>query len=264
MHPSPQNVFAMRSQSGSRSRLLAASLSVICVICVVAVAIVGCQPFESAGPSAGAPTSLQASSGRIVPGVVYSGPATFYGANGGGNCSFDPSTDPAMPFVAMNELDYETARMCGAYIEVTGPRGTVVVKVTDRCPNCGPGHVDMSEQAFTRIADRVAGIVNVTWRLVSPADIGPVQYRIKEGSSQYWIAIQPRNHRNPVASLEVQVGGSWRALPREMYNYFVAPQGLGPGPFTVRLTDFYGEQLVHTVNLAPTTVQTTSTQFARR
>jgi expansin len=210
------------------------------------------------------PAAVPVSGGRIRPGVVYSGPATHYGADGGGNCMFDPSTDPAMPVVAMNQLDYENSRMCGAYVEVTGPRGSVVVKVTDRCPECGPGHLDLSRQAFARIADPVTGIVNVTWRLVSPADLGPVQYRIKEGSSQYWLAIQVRNHRNPIASLEVLVGGSWRSLPREEYNHFLAQQGLGPGPYTVRVTDFYGEQLVHTVNLAPTTVQSTATQFARR
>ncbi|WP_051466377.1 expansin EXLX1 family cellulose-binding protein [Pseudofrankia saprophytica] len=210
-----------------------------------------------------APAPVPAGAGRIRPGVVYSGPATHYDADGGGNCMFDRLNDPAMPVVAMNELDYENARACGAYIEVTGPGGSTVVKVTDRCPECGAGHVDLSPQAFERIAGGVPGQVNVTWRLVSPASIGSVQYQIKDGSSAYWLAIQVRNHRNPIVSLEVRVNGSWVALGREMWNYFVAPQGLGPGPFTVRITDLYGEQLVHTVNLAPTTVQTTNSQFAQ-
>lgn len=234
----------------------------------------GPPPTAPAGPDAtssaptAAPTSTvqppaPASDGRIRPGVVYAGPATHYGADGGGNCLFDPSSDPAMPVVAMNEADYENARACGAYIEVTGPGGTTVVKVTDRCPECGPGHLDLSRQAFDRIAGGVPGRVDVTWRLVSPADIGPVQYRIKEGSSPYWLAIQVLNHRNPIASLEVEVNGSWVALPREMWNYFVAPQGLGSGPYAVRITDILGERLVHTVDLAPNAVQTTTTQFAQ-
>ncbi|SQD95697.1 MULTISPECIES: expansin EXLX1 family cellulose-binding protein [unclassified Parafrankia] len=225
------------------------------------------RPSVTGAPAPGAPagpTTVPVTPGRIQPGVVRTGPATHYGADGGGNCMFDRLTDPAMPVVAMNELDYETARACGAYIEVTGPGGTTVVKVTDRCPECGPGHLDLSQQAFARIAGGVPGLVDVTWRLVSPADIGSVQFRVKEGSSAYWLAIQVRNHRNPVVSLEVRVNGAWTALPREMWNYFVAPQGLGPGPFTVRITDVYGEQLVETVNLAPASVQTTGSQFARR
>ncbi|MDT3440956.1 MULTISPECIES: expansin EXLX1 family cellulose-binding protein [unclassified Pseudofrankia] len=220
-----------------------------------------------AAPPATSPASRPApvpvGAGRIRPGVVYSGPATHYDADGGGNCMFDRLNDPAMPVVAMNELDYENARACGAYIEVKGPGGSTVVKVTDRCPECGAGHVDLSPQAFERIAGGVPGQVNVTWRLVSPASLGPVQYQIKDGSSAYWLAIQVRDHRNPVVSLEVRVNGSWVALGREMWNYFVAPQGLGPGPFTVRITDLYGEQLVHTVNLAPSAVQTTNSQFAQ-
>lgn len=202
--------------------------------------------------------------GRIRPGFVYRGPATHYGATGGGNCMFDPLSDPAMPVVAMNETDYETARACGAYIEVTGPGGSTVVRVTDRCPECPPGHVDLSEPAFARIAGGVPGRVDVTWRLVSPANIGAVQYRVKEGSSAYWLALQVRQHRNPIASLEVQVSGTWRPLQREMWNYFVAPQGLGAGPFTVRITDIHGEQLVHTVALSPGVTQQLTGQFARR
>jgi expansin (peptidoglycan-binding protein) len=99
--------------------------------------------------------------------------------------------------------------------------------------------------------------------VVSGGAIGNVQYRVKEGSSQWWLAIQPRHHRNMVTRLEVRTGQSWTALKREQYNYFVAPSGLGQGPFTIRLTDIWGEQLVHAgITLSPSVVQTTSTQFA--
>ncbi|EFC84212.1 Rare lipoprotein A [Parafrankia sp. EUN1f] len=176
---------------------------------------------------------------------------------------FDRLTDPAMPAVAMNEADYETARACGAYIQVTGPGGSVVVKVTDRCPECAPGQLDLSEQAFARIAGGVPGQVDVTWRLASPSGLGAVQYKVKEGSSAYWLALQVRQHRNLVTSLEVRVNGTWTPLRREMWNYFIAPNGLGPGPFTVRITDVFGERLVHTVNLSPGTTQQATGQFAR-
>ncbi len=34
--------------------------------------------------------------------------------------------------------------------------------------------------------------------------------------------------------------GAWRSLDRESYNYFVAADGLGAGPYTLRVTDVHG------------------------
>ena len=35
-------------------------------------------------------------------------------------------------------------------------------------------------------------------------------------------------------------GGAFQVLQRESYNYFVAPQGMGPAPYTMRVTDVHG------------------------
>lgn len=197
---------------------------------------------------------------HIQPGTTYTGEGTYYDGDGWGNCSYEDSD--AM-FAAMNETDYEGSRLCGAYVRATGPDGTVTVKIVDRCPECAPGDLDFSPQAFDLIADLPDGRVPVSWELVSADGIGDVQYRVQEGSSQWWLSIQPRHHANVVTKLEVQSDGGWVPLERQMYNYFVAEQGLGPGPFTIRLTDIWGEQLVHTgIRLDPGVVQTTSSQFA--
>jgi expansin len=98
---------------------------------------------------------------------------------------------------------------------------------------------------------------------VSSNDSRAVQYTVKEGSNQWWFAIQARRHRHRVTTLEVQVGTRWVALQRQSYNYFVSEAGFGSGPFTIRLTDVHGQQLVHSgIKLAPGEVQTTSSQFA--
>lgn len=189
----------------------------------------------------------------VVPGLpldpyaTHTGEGTFYGATGGGNCMFDPTPDNLM-VAAMNHTDYANALLCGAYIEVQGPAGTVIVRIVDRCPECRPGDVDLSREAFARIADPIQGRVPISWRIISPdsRDLsGPIAYRFKEGSSQYWTAIQVRNHRNPVYRLEYQAAdGAFQPLERHEYNYFVAPQGLGPGPYTLRVTDIYGHTLI--------------------
>lgn len=196
--------------------------------------------------------------GRIRWGTTYSGVATFYGATGEGNCMFEASAD--LMVTAMNHTDYANSLACGAWLRVSGPKGTVTVQVVDRCPECPPGALDLSAQAFARIADPVAGRVPITWTLQSPAVSGPIAFRFKEGSSQYWCAIQIRNHRNPVASVEVQVGGSWRVLPRMEYNYAVSADGTGCGG-PLRVTDIHGHRLTGQPAVRPGVVQPGSGQF---
>jgi rare lipoprotein A (peptidoglycan hydrolase) len=53
--------------------------------------------------------------------------------------------------------------MCGKCIEVKGPKGSVVVKVLDKCPECKKGAVDLSKSAFEKIADVSAGRVPSSW-----------------------------------------------------------------------------------------------------
>ena len=197
---------------------------------------------------------------RIMPGTTYTGDGTYYGGDGSGNCSFPAGITM---YAAMNDLDYEGARVCGGYVRATGPDGTVTVKIVDRCPECQPGDIDFSPEAFAQIADPIDGRVPISWELVSGAAIGNLAYELKDGSNQWWLAIQPRNHRNIVTSLEILVGGTWQAVPRESYNYFVLSSGAGTGPFTVRATDVHGEQIVTSgITLSPGVVQPTSSQFA--
>ena len=201
---------------------------------------------------------------RILPGQTYSGDGTYYFGDGSGNCMY-PAGGSVL-YAAMNEADYENSTNCGAYIQATGPKGTVTVKIADRCPECAPGDIDFSPEAFDQIAQRSAGRVPITWHLVSaPAGIGNLQFVVKDGSNPWWIAFQVRQHANIITTFEVQVAGAWQTLERQQYNYFLAPSGLGSGPFTVRVTDIYGEQLVKSgITLSPTVVQSSTLQFTRR
>lgn len=190
-----------------------------------------------------APSNPPAPDPRPPEGPSHRGRATHYDLTGSGNCMFPGYPGPDTLFVALNAADYGTADLCGAHLAVQGNRGSVTVKVIDQCPECPPGALDLSPQAFARITGD-AGVTDVLWQVVSGPAWPAVSLRMKEGSSQWWVGILAVDHRNPVRSLEAQVGGRWMALERQEYNYFLAPHGLGPGPFTVRLTDVYGEQLV--------------------
>lgn len=198
-----------------------------------------------AGATTGPGATTTGSGGGVAcePGAERAGEGTYYDADGTGNCSFDPSGEPV---AALNDPDYDGAAWCGACAAVDGPDGSVVVRIVDRCPECASGDLDLSMSAFEQIAPLEAGRVPITWRFV-PCDVqGNVSFRFKEGSNPFWTAIQVRNHRHAIATLEAldEETGAYVSIPREDYNYFVWSEGLGPGPYTLRTTDVHGNVLV--------------------
>jgi expansin (peptidoglycan-binding protein) len=175
---------------------------------------------------------------------IHQGIATYYNATGAGACLFDPSPGDLM-VAAMNAEEYDNAAVCGAYFDVIGPQGTVTVRIVDLCPGCKTGHLDLSQEAFEQIAELAQGRVNITWQLVSPPLTEPIAYHFKDGSNQWWTAVQVRHHRNPIAKLEYLKDGHWVNVPRTSYNYFVQTSpGMGPGPYSFKVTDCYGNELV--------------------
>ncbi|MEV6483444.1 expansin EXLX1 family cellulose-binding protein [Streptomyces sp. NPDC051576] len=208
-------------------------------------------------------SSTASLAGRIRPGVTYRGVATFYDADGSGACLYDPSSDVLTG--AMNTADYESSKACGAYVLVHAANGaTVTVRITNECPgDCAPGQIDLSAQAFAKLASPSAGRIPITWNLVSPSTSDTISIRYKTGSTRYWCGIQAIGHRNPLARLEVRSGGGWRQLARADYNYFLSEDGTGCGG-EIRLTDIYGEQLtVGALAVRPNVTQSTRVQFAR-
>jgi expansin (peptidoglycan-binding protein) len=199
----------------------------------------------SGGNSGGAGTSGSGGSIDCVDEPTHSGDGTYYAADGSGNCTFDPSPSD-LRVAAMNQTDYLNSRACGACAQITGPLGEITVRIVDRCPECPKGDVDLSREAFAEIAEIPQGRVDIRWKYVSCAVTGAVRYRFKEGSSEFWTAVQVRNHRNAIAKLEYQKGGAYVNVTREEYNYFVEADGMGPGPYTFRVTDVYGNQIVDT------------------
>jgi expansin (peptidoglycan-binding protein) len=222
----------------SRPRTWVAAAAGAVVAGTAAVALVA----QSSGAACAAP-------------AASAGQATYYAADGGGNCSFDQVSNPLV--VALGNAEYAAGAACGGYLDVKGPKGTVRVKVTDRCPECAAGHLDLSRQAFAKIGDPVAGVIKVTYsKVTSPPVPGPMTVRVKEGSSRYWLALRLDNTGNPVSAVELQSGGGWKALSHTDYNYWIAQNGAGPGPFTVRVTDTAGRRTTLTgVTLSVGTVQ---------
>jgi expansin (peptidoglycan-binding protein) len=206
------------------------------------VLLVACGSSSSSGGGGGG------SSGGAVPvlGHPEQGIATYYAATGDGACGFGPSPND-LNVAAMNISEWSGSEVCGECVAITGPKGNVTVRVVDECPDCVVGQLDLSQQAFAQIADVSAGRVPISWTVVPCNVTGNVAYWIKEGSSQYWTAIQVRNSRLPIAKLEWLQGSNWTDVQRAPYNYFVAGSGVGPGSYQVRITALDGQTLQDTL-----------------
>jgi expansin (peptidoglycan-binding protein) len=173
-----------------------------------------------------------------------SGEATYYDfADGSGNCGF-PATPDDLLVAAINHVDYAGSAACGTCVRIDGPEASVDVRIVDQCPECPEGNLDLSPEAFGRIADLAQGRVSIAWRYIQCPVSGPVVYHFKDGSNAFWTAVQLRNHRHAVASFAYQDdSGGFVDVPRLDYNYFVAESGMGPGPYTFRLTDVLGDAI---------------------
>ena len=174
------------------------------------------------------------------------GIATYYAATGDGACTFGPSPND-LNVAAMNIGEWAGSAVCGECVSVVGPKGTVTVRIVDQCPDCQTGQLDLSQQAFAQIADVSAGRVAITWTPVACDVTGDISYFLKDGSSQWWTAIQVRNSRLPVSKLEWLQAGTWTNVDRAPYNYFVAGGGVGPGSYQVRITAIDGQTITDTL-----------------
>ncbi len=180
---------------------------------------------------------------------------------GTGNCSY-PGLPAGQLYVALSPGEYAAGAACGSYLQVSGPDGSVTAEVVDQCPPCGAGHIDLSGQAFARVAPLSAGLVGVTYHTIADPPLpGPLSVLVKTGSSAYYLALLPMNTGNALASVQASSPShGWQDLARASYGYWLAPAGLGAGPFTVRLTDSAGHQATLTgIQLSPGAVQATST-----
>lgn len=174
---------------------------------------------------------------------IHAGEGTYYAADGSGNCSFQ-ATPSDLNVAAMNQTDYAASAVCGSCAEITGPSGSVRVRIVDRCPECAPGDIDLSREAFAKIAAVELGRVAIQWTFVPCEVSSGVVYHFKDGSNPWWLAVQLRNHRHPIAKFEYQKDGTFREAQRAEYNYFVIDGGLGVGPYTFRVTDAAGQQIL--------------------
>jgi expansin (peptidoglycan-binding protein) len=175
---------------------------------------------------------------------VKKGEAVYYDANSRGSCSLTFGKDASV-LSAPNDV-YNAIQSCGQCLEITGPKGTEVVMVADRCNDCAANKLVINKPAFEKIAGKAVGTAEVSWKAVPCAVTGEIEYRFKKTSSEYWTAIQVRNHRVPVKAVAWKKGNEWIEMTRSDDNYFVAAKGVGAKSVTLRVTSADGQSIEQT------------------
>ncbi|XP_031483841.1 EG45-like domain containing protein isoform X2 [Nymphaea colorata] len=83
--------------------------------------------------------------------------------------------DPGTNYAAVGQSMYDNGGICGRQYSVscTGATnespnpcrgGSVIVKVVDLCESCEYGHLDISQEAFSTIADLDAGVIKISYQ----------------------------------------------------------------------------------------------------
>jgi expansin (peptidoglycan-binding protein) len=184
----------------------------------------------------------------VAPPVV-TGHATFYTPTGTvGACNYDYTGFPY--FGAMNEDDYRASAACGTCARINYQGKTLDVVIVDECPYAGNEkwcyagghHIDLGEEAFKQFADPIQGVLDpMTWSYVACQVQGGITYTFKPESSQWWAEVLVGNFPYEITKFEYMDGsGNFVEAQRQTYNYFQASGGMGPGPFTFRVTDIHG------------------------
>ncbi len=181
----------------------------------------------------------------------YEGEGTQYGGvagGAGGHCAI-PVASGDIYHAAMNHEQYAASEACGACVRILGPKGTVVLKIVDECPECKFGDIDMTTAVFPQLADMKDGRISIKWQYVPCPLTQDITLLFAAGSGPYYFKVQLRDFYYPISTLEYKKkDGSYEQINREVYNYFVAPLGIDEdkqktGPYHFRVTAVTGQML---------------------
>jgi len=157
------------------------------------------------------------------------------------------SSQPGWIRVAAGSDDFQKSLGCGMCVEITGSgkgsgldpvTGVTKAIVHDLCGGCGKGGYDLYIPGDGRWDIETKAIDCPT----VPGKDGNIMFRFT-GSNPWYVKLQARNIKVPVAGMEILKNGKYSCLKRTSDNYFTG-DGLGKVdfPMTVRVTAVTGEQ----------------------
>ncbi|ETW09030.1 hypothetical protein H310_01498 [Aphanomyces invadans] len=205
--------------------------------------------------------------------TTYSGLSSTYGGPDGveastGNCAPMNHLPTATKYhVAMNDKQYNEGLNCGRCVQVqcTDSRCTsnkvMTAQVTDRCPECSHGDLDMTLPLFNELTGHFTDKYKIEWQFVDCPVSGGVQVCAKEGSSKFWLYVQPMNTVSGVKEMKVNGGAAPPFLP--CFYFMTTKLGVELEETEVEMTSWAGETIKTKVALQAGACTQISQQFTR-
>lgn len=196
---------------------------------------------------------------KIQTGDIRAGEMTYYGpesgdildvpGNAGGYTAEDLQSYENVDFCALYASDILNENLMGGCIEIISPSGNKTkCLIVDKLPSGNSGDVDIyGKETFAKLEDPDLGRIDIQWQIVELPTTENIQYRFQSGSNEWWAALQIFKHKYPIAKVEYKnENNEFTEMTRQSNgsNFFIA-SGMGNGPFTIRLTDYFGNILVH-------------------
>ncbi|OQR97507.1 hypothetical protein ACHHYP_10896 [Achlya hypogyna] len=209
------------------------------------------------------PTSLATPTTGIA--TTYGGPEGS--PPGDGNCNLMdwlPMSSKGY-HVAINNEQWGLGMHCGRCVQIKcvdkacSSFPPAIAQITDRCPGCPYGDLDMALPVFKAVTGQSTGRLQVSWTFVDCPVDGGIKVCAKSGSSQWWLALQATNTVNGVQAMNINDGTS--ALLGGTAYYFLAKNSGALSSTRVTLTSFSGDTITTTVGLAAGQCTQISQQF---
>ncbi|KAJ0402229.1 hypothetical protein ATCC90586_002210 [Pythium insidiosum] len=191
-----------------------------------------------------------------------------------GNCNFMAFPEAATrKYAALNTPQFEATKNCGRCAEVKciddrctaeAKAKSEVVYIVDQCPGCAHGDLDLSPDVFLAVTGLKSHRLKVQWRFVDCPVQGNVKYCLKNGSNEFWTAIQPTNVVAGIRSVEVN--GQRTKMVDSAYYFLLDGQSsvkTDLGNLKITLTSVNGEKIEDTVSLSKGGCVEGKSQFRR-
>jgi len=161
-------------------------------------------------------------------------------------CGYPGSTVPPI-YAAVDPKTFSSSAACGVCILIQTAAATVEALVTDLGPTLQAGNptaIAVSKRGMDLLVPDGSIYVteDVQWKATAcTLRSSAMSFTFEKGSNAYYAGLLVQNHRYGLAKVEYKTRSTYNPLLRMPYNFWVAPLGMGSGPFTLRLTDQLGQ-----------------------
>jgi len=182
-------------------------------------------------------------------------------------CGYLPAEVPHF-YAAVDPTVFNGSAACGGCVIIQTPAAMVEARIVDLGPSASrpnPTAVAVGRAALTVLAPDGSTSVTqgVDWHFTPCTLSAPgMTFKLQTGSNASYAGVLVENHRYRLAKVEYKIRSTYYPLTRSTYNYWIAPRGMGTGPFTLRLTDELGQTVEQTgIPLEPGKVFRGQAQF---